>query len=847
MKHKIDDILPILENVKRNGAGYTAKCPAHDDNNNSFSIVADTDGNAVCNCFAGCSQSDIFAAINAIIGTPKKDTPTRTRNAREVIARYDYITEHGELIDTKTRYNPKGFSWKKGTAKRAAPLPLYHLTDVINNNLIFAVEGEKDADTLKAAGFAATNIKDGFTADNMKYLTGKTVLIIPDNDATGRKYARNAAALAVGSGAAVKVIDLTAVCPALPVKGDITDFIDLKGSIEDVIKHADAIPLFVPDDNLTDDNEHPHAAIYKQIEHYSINKKGVLIYSNGDTITPVCYGSLVILETIEKNNGTETELFFKVEGVTQSGRVLHPVIIPAAEFDALTWIRRTYGADIVAAPAQSAKQKLIAGVALTGQNAPRRVEYIHTGYITRNGAPVSYIHAGGNIAGGSELSPAVIPELSQFNLNGVSLSNAEKVKAINTSLQLLNVHAPGVVYPLYGFTFTAPLLPVIKSVIGDTGLCLYLQGKTQSGKSTLAALAMSHYGRFTSMTPSANFNSTANYINELSFYLKDAVLWVDDYHPQGTRADADKQNRIFQSIARAAGDHSSRGRLNSNAKIQTLHRPRCLFLATGEDAPQIGQSGTARVFTLLVTGEYKDQTKDNYKQLVNDAKTGVLSRCMSDYIDYIIRNYEDVKQAFKRVYDTAENNIIDNYGQTRLTTQTALIYTAFDLFISYAELSGAVNGSEADALKGEAWKQTNGAAANIETEINNQDPAKLYIKALTALISSGRRFLLNIYEGQALGTDNACIGWKDPNYYYFEPNAAYSAVCEYYANENAFFNTSKQTLHRELMRAGVLTTDNSNTPTTVKKIRNGTGEKSVRVLKVNKTAIDIKDERGRGL
>ena len=42
---------------RRSGAGYSARCPAHDDSNPSLSITEGDDGRALINCQAGCAIS----------------------------------------------------------------------------------------------------------------------------------------------------------------------------------------------------------------------------------------------------------------------------------------------------------------------------------------------------------------------------------------------------------------------------------------------------------------------------------------------------------------------------------------------------------------------------------------------------------------------------------------------------------------------------------------------------------------------------------------------------------------------------------------------------------------------
>ena len=55
------DLLPRFKNTSRNGSGWTAKCPAHDDNQNSLS-VHHRDGKWLLKCHAGCTVDAITLA-----------------------------------------------------------------------------------------------------------------------------------------------------------------------------------------------------------------------------------------------------------------------------------------------------------------------------------------------------------------------------------------------------------------------------------------------------------------------------------------------------------------------------------------------------------------------------------------------------------------------------------------------------------------------------------------------------------------------------------------------------------------------------------------------------------------
>ena len=56
------DILARLRGVRRSGEGWTAKCPAHEDNQNSLSIHH-RNGKWLLKCHAGCDWKAIIAAV----------------------------------------------------------------------------------------------------------------------------------------------------------------------------------------------------------------------------------------------------------------------------------------------------------------------------------------------------------------------------------------------------------------------------------------------------------------------------------------------------------------------------------------------------------------------------------------------------------------------------------------------------------------------------------------------------------------------------------------------------------------------------------------------------------------
>jgi hypothetical protein len=72
----VERLVEVLS-AKRNGNGWRAKCPAHDDHQPSLSIHEGADGRVLLKCFGGCATADIVAAV----GLTLRDLfPARSRS-----------------------------------------------------------------------------------------------------------------------------------------------------------------------------------------------------------------------------------------------------------------------------------------------------------------------------------------------------------------------------------------------------------------------------------------------------------------------------------------------------------------------------------------------------------------------------------------------------------------------------------------------------------------------------------------------------------------------------------------------------------------------------------------------
>lgn len=259
-KLKLENVLPLLENVRPSGSGYSAKCPAHLDKKNSLSISETADGHLLANCFAGCDFKNILAALDTY-------ATANQSNSRHIEAIYNYTDENGKILYRNFRFLDKNFRWcridKSGNkvwnldGVRRVPYKLPELVNLPAHYDFVMTEGEKDADRLKDINLIATNHKNWKTEFNY-ILKNKNVVIFQDHDKTGVSLAEKAAKMIYRDAAKIKIVDCYANDP-LPVRHgkDVTDFLETH-SKEELLQLIRDTPNWTP--HLNEDTS------YKQDE-----------------------------------------------------------------------------------------------------------------------------------------------------------------------------------------------------------------------------------------------------------------------------------------------------------------------------------------------------------------------------------------------------------------------------------------------------------------------------------------------------------------------------------------------------------------------------------------------------
>ena len=272
----IELVLSKLPTVKPNGDGWLACCPAHEDRSPSLSINHGDDGRVLLNCFAGCSHDaivggmgleskDLFVPRTSRNGKPPtngkatskpkssseaKGTRYKTASAAVSVlmkqqgspaGQWAYHDANGQPVALVLRFNkPDGSKEFRPVSLHddggwylkapATPRPLYGLPDLAPAPVVFICEGEKAADAARSIGLVATTSMSGSQSPDKSDwtpLVGKSVVILPDNDEAGRKYAETVAGILhqLDSSTVVKIVGL----PGLPPKGDVVEWIETHG------------------------------------------------------------------------------------------------------------------------------------------------------------------------------------------------------------------------------------------------------------------------------------------------------------------------------------------------------------------------------------------------------------------------------------------------------------------------------------------------------------------------------------------------------------------------------------------------------------------------------------------
>ena len=226
----IQRILDALKDWKQTGDNqWAARCPAHDDKTASCSVGIGKDDRALIWCHAGCNQDVVLKAM----GMTYKDLfPDGDKQAEKIVATYQYRDANGTHVYDVIRFSPKNFKQRRADgawSMDGVDRVLYRLPELLaSKGVVYVVEGEKDVDNLwgklqatATCNPGGANKWSGLSDDSA--LHGRDVVIIADNDKTGREHANDVAARLQGKAKSIKLVQV-------PSGKDASDWLDAGGT-----------------------------------------------------------------------------------------------------------------------------------------------------------------------------------------------------------------------------------------------------------------------------------------------------------------------------------------------------------------------------------------------------------------------------------------------------------------------------------------------------------------------------------------------------------------------------------------------------------------------------------------
>ena len=268
----IDDFKTLVEQrglVTRDGGDWRGRCPAHNDDGQRGDLTfRQSDGKIILHCWGGCDAKSVVSALGLtwsdLFSENGHSKPQKTQRPAKPQTVYPFIHEAVEAIagrlggsytcdwtyhdaggeevlyvvrfdacrslDGKKSYRPihpvpGGFA----EGDPAGPLPLYRLPKLLadTSSPVVICEGEKASDAGRKIGLLTTTSAHGAQSPqrtDWQPLAGRDVVILPDCDEPGEKYAATVADILtdLNPAARVKIVRL----PGLPDGGDLYDYVE---------------------------------------------------------------------------------------------------------------------------------------------------------------------------------------------------------------------------------------------------------------------------------------------------------------------------------------------------------------------------------------------------------------------------------------------------------------------------------------------------------------------------------------------------------------------------------------------------------------------------------------------
>ena len=515
-----------------------------------------------------------------------------------------------------------------------------------------------------------------------------------------------------------------------------------------------------------------------------------------------------IVREVIVDDGAEKTRRYLIGGTDANGNEISPVEIPAGELEKMAWIANCLDASCDLCVVSQVEKHVRCAIKTTARFADKRYIFSHTGW-KKIGGEWHYLLPGDKTYQ-VELKGK---QRNYYGAEGMSREDAEDiVKLLSCSLM-----PDEVLLPCLATVFISPLNEFLRQIGHEPKFLLTLIGRTGSMKSTVAALMLSFFGNFSATDLPMSFRDTANSIVHNAFALKDVLTCVDDYHPTA-RSDASQMKATMQTLARGYGDRAARNRLGSDITLREPRPPQGNVIVTAEFAPDIGESGTARLFCIEMKPGGINLPLLTEAQ--DKALEGKYAACMRGYTD-MVKYFADkgevcgiLKSKFMTYRSKWRERLRENEIQfhDRLPDTLACLEIGFSFMEIFLSAEAHMDEKGITALNERFENVLLYLAARQSESIEQDRPTHIFLRKLYSLIECGNVCLLPATGRTEIPPKNY-IGYEDETYYYLMLDASHKAVKRLCGEQDEGFAISAKSLAKALADEGLIEPGDNGTNT----------------------------------
>jgi Domain of unknown function (DUF927)/RepB DNA-primase from phage plasmid len=571
-------------------------------------------------------------------------------------------------------------------------------------------------------------------------------------------------------------------------------------------------------------------AIPKECGYYYAVLKGchnlVVIGESETQEKPLSNFVAQVTDEVTRDDGAKVTKEFTITG--KAGDLQLPSAhVPTKDFDKLSWSREQWGAAASITPTRSNAVHLPNAILSYSreQGISTRTIYGHTGFRKINGV-WRYLHGGGAIGGDDPIEVDLGENLQLYHL-----PDPGGIEAAHASLRFLEVAPWEITVPLISCAYLAPFADVCR-----IDFSVWLYGPTGSMKSTLAALALCHFGNFTRTTLPGSWFSTVNSLEQLCFKFKDCLLVIDDFMPASNSKESHRMTESAARLIYQAGNRSARGRLAADLSARPNYYPRCLIISTAEMLlPGQRQSATARYLGIELDPKKIQIDKNRLTEAQEEA--GLYAAAMATYLEHLAPRLDDTVDEIKDLW-AGYRKAFQKGAHLRIPEIQAWLAVGFEMFLRFQTRMGAINRDRTYEMEKQAWKVFEALGEKHARIIEGERPTLKFISVLRELFRQGRIYAegANVpgapYHGRELGWDGSeparnaeFIGWANEDTLYLMPEATLRVVHEALRRQGDFLALGRNDMLSALARDGFIVPGKDGN-TLVKKIQ-GTSKRVV--------------------